>query len=443
MNRRHSQRSTVWAWLDFGSVSVVRVLTALSQLIIIAAASKVFGKHDFGLFAISYALARMLASVCGLGTPSYLLKDIPYRQHHLQPWHGTGSVLVWFVAAPLGICVTAGGIFEALREAAVPFYPLEAGQGITVAAVAFTWAMMMTLGAYVRVLRTSTQAMVISELAGPVALLGALGAAVLLERPEVTTTFALASAFLLVCQLSMIAWHILFGWIPIGGEGALPVPYRELLSYWGAMLLNTASGQLDIILAGTIISPQTVGIYAVVKRLANVMAIASSIVVWIFAPRVSRAAAAGDHLALDRAARSAVKLTIGPALIIALVMIVALPLWSSYFEVPRGTLLLTLCALLFGGQLSSMAFGATIMFATQTGTPQLAVRALATAICTAVPLFYLGGYLAGIVGIALGQITLMLTFNAIIRKGLLRKLSIETSVLNILGCTARDLNSVP
>ena len=416
---------------SFVTIGAVRGLTAVSQLIIIATAHQVFDKATFGRFAIALAGGRLLASFSGLGANSYLLKDVPFRQERQLGWHSYRSTGLFFVAAPLGICIAVGLALEGLCTLGSPYYPLKAGEGLAVAALGFLWANVMTLGAYVRVTRSSSEAMFVSELTVPATVISALTATIWTRIQEVAEVLFLACVLLAAVQSLMLFWHMWRRWIPIGGSGCEHISLGELTAYWGTVLLNTMTGQLDIVLAGTIISPVTVGVYMIIKRLSNMLTIASSIVVWLLAPQISRATAAEDHLALQRAARKAMQLTLIPAILFAIALIVTLPWWTAYFDVDRTPTFYLLFSMMLGGTLSSMAIGSTIMFATQTGMPESAVRALSRALLVAAPVMLVAGWAIGIVGVALGQLALIMMMKLPVRRAILCRHGFDVSVFNL------------
>lgn len=416
---------------NFISIGAVRGFTAISQIIIVAVASQVFDKSTFGRFAIALAAARLLSSASGLGASSFLLKDIPYRQQQSKGWHRISSALLYFLVIPLIICILFAVLLEGLAYLEAGYYPLKSCEGAAVSALGFLWANMMALGAYVRVQRSGSEAMVVSELIVPSAVLCALGVCWLAGSVSVVAVLMFSSALLLLVQLIMVGWHIMSNWIPVGGINSEKIALKDLIAYWGTVVLNTMTGQLDIVLAGTIISPATVGIYVILKRISNMLIIASSIVVWMLAPVISRASAAGNHAELHEAARRAMQLTIAPALVITIFIVSTVPIWTAYFDLQLNQTFYVLFVVMMCSQLISVAVGSTIMFATQTGMPGIAARALFFAILVAAPLILIGGSLFEIVGVAIAQLTMILLMKLPVHHAIRQRHGIDVSVLNL------------
>ena len=419
--------------VSFAGIASIRVLTAVSQLIIIAAASQVFSKDEFGRFAISYALVRLLQAGSGLGAQSYLLKDIPYRQVHGRAWHSYRSATWFFLIAPFLICVLAGVLFESIGALEWSVYPLQSGQGASVATFAFLWTIQVTLASYVRTLRSSTEAMLLKELAAPAALLVTMMAGwLMIGEVSIVGLFLGSSLLLLAGELTMFGWHLYKKWIPVGGGGAEAVPFKELKAYWGTVRLNTMTSQFDIVLAGIVLSPAAVGLYTIIKRITSVMLLAVSIVVWMYAPKISRASAAADLDALTRFARRAMQFTLVPATIVCVVLLVALPWWTAYFEIATDSTFWIVFSLMLSGQVLSVCMGSTMMFATQTGQPMLMVSSLSRAVLIVAPLILIAGSIIGIVGVAAMQLVMIFLMKWPVRRSLLVEQGLDVSLTTLL-----------
>lgn len=420
-----STRRTIFS---FAGIASIRVLTAVSQLILIAGASQVFSKDEFGRFAIAYALARLLQAGSGLGAQSYLLKDIPYRQVHGRPWHSNRSAALYFVVAPLAICIVAGVALESLATFGGGIYPLLAGQGAAIAVFAFLWTILVTLAVYVRTLRSSSEAMLLKELAAPAALLVTMGLGWLNGDISITQLLLGAGLLLLLGELVMIGWHLYKSWLPVGGPNGESVPFPELRAYWGTVLLNTMTSQLDIVLAGIVLSPAAVGLYTIIKRITYVMTLAVSVVVWMYAPRISRASAAANTTALYHFARRCMQFTLAPAAVVLLLLLVAIPWWTAYFDIDTNKTFWILFALMLGSQILSVSLGSTMMFATQTGQPLLMVKSLSRAIAIVAPLTLVAGSIVGVIGVAASQLMMIFLMKWPVRRSLLKEQGLDVSL---------------
>jgi O-antigen/teichoic acid export membrane protein len=417
--------------LQFAMLAAMRMGISFSQLIIVVVAGTLLDKADFGRFAIIFAGARLLAAFAGLGAPSFLLKDVPWRQAKALPWHSTGAATLTFIVYPALICAAVGGGAEAIGTTGTEYYPLLPGEGAVMALLGFVWAGMLALGAYVRTTRGPTEAMLVADLYTPLAMLAALVMLWTIGLADLIDLVLLCCAIVGATQLAMLTWHAVKGWIPVGGPDAQPVRIRELLAYWGTVLLNTASTQIDILIAGSVVGPVATGVYTIIKRITNILALPMSIAVWMLAPRISRASATDDRAALAAAARSGIRLAFFPALALTFAVAATAPWWFAWFEISLvRESIAVLCILLFANLLS-VAFGPSMMFATQTGMPQVAVRALTVAVLVAGGWMTIGGGIGGVIAIAFGQVLMYLLINTPIRRAVLRRFGLEYSILSM------------
>ncbi len=418
--------------LEYGVLVLLRGGISFSQLIIVLVAGTLLDKGDFGRFAIIYAGARLLASIAGFGAPSFLLKDVPFRQAKAMPWHSVKSALAWFLALPLAMCAATGAALEGIGSLSLPFYPLNPGEGAVLATTAFFWSIALLFGAWVRATRSSMEAMFVSDLAPPLALLAGLAGLWWAGIENVAAIFLACCALLLLGQIGLLLIHAIRRWIPVGGRDAEPIALKDLTPYWGAVILQTASTQIDVIIAGAVVGPVATGIYALIKRITNIIAIPQSIVVWILAPRVSRATALEDTAGLQAAARYGTKMAFLPALVITAAIAVTAPFWFAHFEIAwNATNIAVLAALLFAN-VFSVGCGLPILFATQTGNPGYAVSALWWAnVITAVWLLT-AGYIWGVIAIAIGQTIMFACINLPVGRKLMAKYGIQISAVNLI-----------
>lgn len=419
--------------LQFAMLAAMRMGISFSQLIIVVVAGTLLDKADFGRFAIIFAGARLLAAFAGLGAPSFLLKDVPWRQAKALPWHSTGAAMLTFIVYPALICAAVGAGAEAIGTTGTEYYPLQPGEGAVMALLGFVWAGMLALGAYVRTTRGPTEAMLVADLYTPLAMLAALVMLWAIGLADLIDLVLLCCAIVGATQLAMLAWHAVKGWIPVGGPDAEPVRIRELLAYWGTVLLNTASTQIDILIAGSVVGPVATGVYTIIKRITNILALPMSIAVWMLAPRISRASATDDRKALAAAARSGIRLAFYPALALTLAVAATAPWWFAWFEIALVRESVAILAILLFANLLSVAFGPSMMFATQTGMPQVALKAALAAVIVSGVWMIVGGSFLGATAIALGQIVMYVIINIPIRSAMLERFGLEITLLQLLS----------
>lgn len=404
---------------------------SLSQAIVVFVAGTLLDFENFGRFSIIYAGMRILASLAGFGAASFVLRDIPARLELGKPGHRAGNVLLNFVFFPALTCLAVAGILEALATTESSYYPLLQGEGAALAATAFVWGQAQLFGAYIRATRTSMEAMFTSDLFPPIALLISLLAFWFAGEADVIKIYAGCIALILAGVAILICLHFLFRWIPLSAQGQ-PFGVKDSVPYWGAVSLNTASSQLDIVLTGVLLGPTSAGIYALLKRAANLVAIPQSIAVWIFAPRVSRASAVKDTVKIMNAAKSSTKLSFLPGLLLAAFIGISSFYWFAHFELEANQSNFLLLALCLAAQLTSIGFGLSHMFATQTGMPSVAVKAISRAILIAAATMFILTQFVGVFGIVIGQIVMFIFVNYPTRKAMLSKYNVDISATNLI-----------
>ena len=198
------------------------------------------------------------------------------------------------------------------------------------------------------------------------------------------------------------------------------------------------TSQLDIVLAGTVLSPASVGLYAIIKRVTYVMTLSVSVVVWMYAPKISRASAAVNVAALSHFARRSIQFSLGPAAVFLILIIAALPWWTGYFEIVTDHTFWILLVLMLVSQIVSIAMGSTMMFATQTGQPLIMVRSLSRAVTVVAPLTLIAGSTIGVIGVALAQLLMVFLMKWPVRRFLLKEQGLDISITAVFRKSSLD-----
>ena len=140
-------------------------------------------------------------------------------------------------------------------------------------------------------------------------------------------------------------------------------------SLWSTAILGTGLAQVDIIAAGHLLTPEQVGLYALLRRVANLVALPISVATWVSAGPVSAAFAAGKPTQLQRASAKGSQIAFLPAFVLFCAGCVALPLLPLLTD---GVDAHWLCLILLGGALAQAAFGASYTVATLCAQAHLA-----------------------------------------------------------------------
>ncbi|MFQ1699078.1 lipopolysaccharide biosynthesis protein [Loktanella agnita] len=150
-------------------------------------------------------------------------------------------------------------------------------------------------------------------------------------------------------------------------QGAIPS-----VAMWGTAVLGMGVAQVDIIIGGAFLTPEQIGLYAVLRRVANLVALPVSVATWVSAGPVSEAYTQRDPEALRQASLNGSLIAVVPGVVLfalGCAMIPALP-WLT----PAGTGGLTFAILLWGA-LGQVIFASGFTVATLCGLPHFAAAA--------------------------------------------------------------------
>ena len=338
------------------------------------------GLDSFGAAIVLWGLALVGATLLGLGGPLILLA----RLGGGQGMHPVAVLMLCF-GLPGGLAAAAYPVLSVVW-AGVPWAAvLAAGLAIHLAAC---------LASILRAMGSVHLSMVLRD-GAPVCALGLAG---MVQADAGAMMWLAAIALGLSCGLIALICLRQAALHRIIGRGK-PRGMVDV-GLWASSVMGMALAQVDIILGGQFLTPEQIGVYALVRRLANLVALPISVATWVNAGPISAAHAASDTAALQRASTAGADIAIWPGVALA-VLILPLAWWLPVSALP------VLLALV-GGTLVQLVFAQGITVASLTGRGNLAARArLAGVVCylagaTAfAPLDPLGNALAYVLGTSL------------------------------------------
>lgn len=332
------------------------------QLAASLALVRILGPADFGCFAVIWALVLIVATFVSFGAPGVLLKLVPFRRCLGEPELSRRELGFSFIAFPVALTTLSVGIgmvaiifinrldFSARDVAIVAASGLGLGWFNTAASLHRS----ISDRAAVLVLRDGLPPFLQLTVAAGLA---AAGEATPYKIVLGTTLFlALTSAGLLTRTLRELT--------------ITTAPVARPLERAGFMLSGlsgTVSTNLDILLAGFLLSPEAVGIYAFARRLAAVTLFARVAANWQYATGISRALAKRDLFLLHRIDRDGRRFVTALAAFTALVLYAASPLVFKHANIEVTPNLLFLLVVLLAGNLLISCYGVKVVFASQAG----------------------------------------------------------------------------
>ena len=352
-----------------------------AHMAVLAGLAFVRGLDGFGALIVLWGLALVAANVLGFGAPLVLLARLA---------DGRGMRPAGLILVCLGLPVAAGLLALWLLAALWPDVDWSA-----VLALALAIHLVSCLGSLLRTLGSLHLSVLLRD-AAPVLALGLAGL-----LPVDTSAVLWLTAALLGAASVPALWLCL----QLNGLHALIGRHRPAdiwhPALWGSAVLGMVLAQIDILVGGYLLTPEQIGIYALLRRLANLVALPVSVATWFSAGPVSAAHAARDGPALQQAAQAGARLALLPGVMLALLM---LPLAVWFLPQPD----LPVLAVLTGGALVQLVFAQGITVASLTGSGDLAAKARLAGVLLylalaglALPLDPLGNALAYVAGTGL------------------------------------------
>ncbi len=202
-------------------------------------------------------------------------------------------------------------------------------------------------------------------------------------------------------------------------------------SYWLNGLTGALMSNVDVLAASALLQPEHVGLYVVLRRVANAVSLPQTIANDRYAVPIAAAHAEGDTAAVQRASRDALSITAGVSTVLAIAVVALDGVWLPLFGFgPSGAATTTL-AFLTTANLLSVYFGINFMVAAQCGLELRALRARALGLALfglLVAMIVLLRPAATAWQLALSQMLAMLIMNAVIWAQIRRRLGIDTSI---------------
>lgn len=307
----------------------------------------VLGLDVFGALIVLWGMALVAAGVLGFGAPLVLLARLADGRG-MHPF----GVLALCVLMP----VLAAAAVYPLLHLVWPGVPWAA-----VLATALAVHLATCLGSVARALGSLHLSMALRD-GAPVLALGLAG----IVGADAAVTLWLAAGLLgLFC--AFVAWAC---WRhpqrrQIIGQGR----HFDMLhpSLWASAVLGMVLAQVDIIIGGQMLTPEQIGVYALVRRLANLVVLPMSVATWVSAGPISAAHAARDPVALRQASDAGAAVALWPGIALA-VAILPVAWWVPGLD---GAVLLVLLA----GALLQLIFAQGITVASLTGHGDLVAGA--------------------------------------------------------------------
>ncbi|KJZ20670.1 lipopolysaccharide biosynthesis protein [Loktanella sp. S4079] len=379
----------------FGALALRAGMVALNFGIMMGIAAWV-GMAAFGQIAVMWSTTLVVAPIIACGGPLLILRNA--SQGRMSGF----DFLVQAVLIPGAACVCVAFVSGAL-------WPNMA------------WGEIVLGGFFINLLSCLASALRgrdsvnISMITRDCVPLIALGAAVFIGGPDNALRGAslVMGAFAVFALLYLIRAQMFLITVDVS---------KPSMGLWGTSVLGVALSQVDIIVGGSVLSDAQMGIYALVRRVANLIALPVTVSTWVTAKTIAQSHRDQDTQALRRASDTGNRIAFGPAVVLWMVVIVGLGgLSNTPFMV--GFILATTALL-------QVAFASSLPVATLSELPHFAAisRAMSVIAYAVMSIFVasmLGNAIAYAIAIVIGCVFLWCV--------LWRKLGVDTSVMALLS----------
>ncbi|SFR44586.1 hypothetical protein SAMN04488005_2048 [Yoonia tamlensis] len=327
---------------------LVRAASVGANFAVMMGLAAYLGLEAFGALAVLWGVALVVAPILSWGGPLLLLRAL--TAGGVSP---TG-LLLHLVTLPAGAAV-AGLLLCPIIWPPLPW--------VAIILAAFAINFLTGLASMMRAMGSVNLSMVLRD-CGPQLGLGIAA---------MTADHVLIGA---------MVWMGLFALLGLVWTGTRPAAGKIInaahktpaisASLWGTSVLGVGLAQVDIILGGALLSPAQIGIYVVLRRVANLVALPVSVATWVSANAVSKTHAQGDFAGLSSASQLGSKVALLPGMALFCVGVLALPF------LPSGAP--AIFAVLLAGAALQVVFASGFTVATLCGMARFAVMARAASL---------------------------------------------------------------
>lgn len=392
---------------------------------------------DFGRFVFLWAVVSLLSAFAALGGHGYLMREASARQ--ADPVFGVtrleAAVIVFVWPAALLLAVAAAVLV--FGPTLLSWTGREPPVVTNVALVSAAAFMLVLLGHAATPFRIEGQqvfSMLVRD-AGPHAIL--ILSALVAGASGSTSSWVVLTAFVcitaaLVTALFLRVFVFRRTYTPFWREAGSKRG-KGILDFWGNTILSTVSSQIDILLGGLVLSDVALGQYQILKRLANLTSLPQIVADWAKIVDVGRLFAANELARVQNACRDGARISFLPSVVLLLIMIGAMPVILSFYEIESDSRAWSVFLLLAGASLANVFCGINFIVANQCGMERHALYARILAVLLVAFGILLKGNELSDVALAFAAFFASTVSNLALVIWLRRNLGIDTSALSLFS----------
>ncbi|MEL6837846.1 MAG: hypothetical protein AAFP85_01055 [Pseudomonadota bacterium] len=298
-----SKAAATNAW---GTIALRGSIVAVNFAVMIGLAA-FLGLQAFGALAVVWGLAMIAGTALSGGAPLLLLQQLTDGQGM-----STRGLFFQLFALPAGLAILAFGLLQTVFPAGDVLAVLAGGLAINLATC---------LASIMRALGSVWASMVLRDAMPQVAL--GLAGVTTLGAPAATVLIHAVLGLGLICAFT-VPWcirHRRWGEMTSINGRAGGVAW----SLWATSLSGMVLAQIDVVVGGSILSAEQIGLYAVLKRVANLVALPVSVATWVSAKPVSSAFGGGDTYRLQTESARGSQIAFIPGFVLLVAALAAIP----------------------------------------------------------------------------------------------------------------------
>ena len=192
-------------------------------------------------------------------------------------------------------------------------------------------------------------------------------------------------------------------------------------------VVGTVFAQQDIIIARALLGDHYLGVYALFRRITNLISISQIVANWTVNVDVRKYFVVSNLPKLNQLAAHALSISFPIGLLLGVGIVTFAWLWLPLFGLEPDLYSITQLSVLILGQVFGVAAGANMAFAAQCNQESYALKARCIALFVGAGCAVCGGLLSGGLGIAVAVLVSIVTLNTLVTVKVFQTVRVWTS----------------
>ena len=411
-------------WLYFIRFSAI-FLQSVSLFLIAA----LVGIEDFGKFSFLFSSSQVISVIVAFGGSQYLLRILPTRDVIYESGGNYNVILKCFfrpIAITLFICLGWHVLVSYIHLELVVQYKDEF---LLIVIASLLLALLQNFISIVRVTGSANSSLLLREFY-PYFFLVILTLITVyfnyLSALSLMIMFCI-SLFVCICMALYYSFDYLIKCRSII-DNSHDVGRDEHLSFWGSSIIGILYSQVDILLTKLFFGDVAVGIYALLRRVTNLISLPQVIANWTIVVSVAKDFSLNNINSLRESAKRGAWIAFPAAVLMTIILSLLLPIWFGIFGIELNINYIFIFIILSIAQLFNVFAGSNLLFAAQCKEEKYVLRTRITSLLIGVIIMLMGGLYFDMKAIAIGAAVAIILLNYMVLMHVKRVLGIWTSI---------------